>query len=86
MKLRATIKKETEKALLLEVFASYKNKGTSVDLWMPKSQVKQENENSFEIAEWFLKSKKEELASRVQGLAKRVKFVSEVVNKKPIWI
>jgi hypothetical protein len=42
MKLRATIKKETEKALLLEVFASYKNKGTSVDLWMPKSQVKQE--------------------------------------------
>jgi hypothetical protein len=86
-KINAKIVKETEKAILLKAFASYKNKGFEIEIWLPKTHVNKVADEFFELTDWAIKTKKIEIAEKFNGIAKRVKFASDYDSKlKPVWI
>ena len=50
--MNSTVKSETEKAFLIEMFTLEGN----ITFWVPKSQVKSTNEKNIEVASWLSKN------------------------------
>lgn len=58
------VKKETEKAILLDLFNVKEME--SFDLWIPKSAIESRNENEFVLTEWFFKKNGAKFLSTVK--------------------
>lgn len=60
--IEASVKKETEKAVLMDCTIDTFSKGlTGTTVWFPKSQVKIKSENELEVAAWLLPKKLDEV-------------------------
>lgn len=65
---------ETEKALLVRVFANYKRSGGYVEVWLPKSGVISFEGSTLELTGWALWMAKKKVAECLNGIPARVRF------------
>lgn len=65
---------ETDKAVLVEVFANYKRSGGYVEMWLPKSGVISFEGKVLELKGWAMWMAKEKVAKALGGIPNRVRF------------
>ena len=68
LKFNATVKRETEKALLLDVEVDTQAGRKGRQIWFPKSQIVSKNKSTYEFPGWLVRVKEEELGSNVYGI------------------
>lgn len=73
----ATLIKETEKAVLLKIGASYKRSFGEFTIWVPKSGAEKIDELHWKVAGWKIMQLKEQIAASLNGIKSRVKFSHE---------